>query len=111
MTNTPPTDSPIPNELRLATSLVLVNTGDGKGKTTAAIGTMVRALARGWKVACIQFLKSGDWKSGEETIGRQLGVDWDSIGDGFSWDSEDLERSAELALEAWELAADRKSVV
>ncbi len=107
MTNTPPTDSPIPNELRLATSLVLVNTGDGKGKTTAAIGTMVRALARGWKVACIQFLKSGDWKSGEETIGRQLGVDWDSIGDGFSWDSEDLERSAELALEAWELAAQR----
>ena len=76
MTDTPLTDTPIPDELRRAASLVLVNTGDGKGKTTAAIGTMVRAIARGWKVACIQFLKSGDWKSGEEKIGRQLGVDW-----------------------------------
>jgi len=107
MTDTPLTDTPIPDELRRAASLVLVNTGDGKGKTTAAIGTMVRAIARGWKVACIQFLKSGDWKSGEEKIGRQLGVDWDSIGDGFSWDSEDLEHSAGLALQAWTLAAER----
>ena len=107
MSETPLTDSPIPAELHRAPSLVLVNTGDGKGKTTAAVGTMVRALARGWKVACIQFLKSGDWKSGEETIGRRLGVDWDSIGDGFSWDSENLEHSAELARRAWELAARR----
>lgn len=107
MSETPLTDSPIPDELHRAPSLVLVNTGDGKGKTTAAVGTMVRALARGWKVACIQFLKSGEWKSGEETIGKQLGVDWDSVGDGFSWDSDDLEHSADLARQAWELAARR----
>ena len=49
---------------------------------------MLRGLARGWKVAVVQFVKSGDWKVGEEKIGRQLGVDWISVGDGFTWDSE-----------------------
>jgi cob(I)alamin adenosyltransferase len=69
---------------------VIVNTGDGKGKSTAAFGTMIRAVARGWRVSVIQFLKSGDWKVGEEKIGRDLGVDWWAIGDGFTWDSTDI---------------------
>jgi cob(I)alamin adenosyltransferase len=107
MSEQPPVESPIPEELRSAPSLVLVNTGDGKGKSTAAMGTIMRAVARGWRVACVQFIKSGEWKSGEEKIGRLLGVDWDSVGDGFSWDAENLDHSASLARQAWELAVSR----
>mgnify|MGYP001086922733 CR=1 FL=1 len=99
----PPTEHALPSDPSTPTSLLLVNTGDGKGKSTAAFGTMLRALARGWDVAVIQFIKSGDWKSGEETIARRLGVDWHVLGDGFSWDAEDLEKSAELARDAWAL--------
>jgi cob(I)alamin adenosyltransferase len=90
-------------------SLVLVNTGDGKGKTTAAMGTVVRGVARGWKVCVIQFIKSGRWRTGEERVARQLGVDWWATGDGFSWESEDLDWSAALARAAWEAARDRIS--
>jgi cob(I)alamin adenosyltransferase len=96
-----PTDDPRPKELRRATSLVLVNTGPGKGKTTAAMGVVVRGVARGWPVAVIQFLKSGKWRTGEEKVGRQLGVDWWAMGDGFTWDSEELSQDQALAAEAW----------
>jgi len=86
--------------------LVLVNTGDGKGKSTAAFGTMIRAVARGWSVAVVQFLKSGDWQVGEEKVLRGLGVDWFAIGDGFTWDSDDMEESEAIAREAWRKAAE-----
>jgi len=89
----------------IAPSLVLVNTGDGKGKSTAAFGVMLRALARGWRVAVVQFIKSDRWKVGEETMGVRLGVDWLKGGDGFTWLSKDLEESAGRAAAAWELAA------
>lgn len=52
----------------------------------------------------IQFLKSGDWSVGEEKVGRQLGIDWWAMGDGFTWDSEDLEESQAIAMAAWERA-------
>ncbi len=100
MTETPPTDIER-RPLRTVPSLVLVNTGDGKGKSTAAFGTALRALAQGWKVAVVQFLKSGEWKVGEQTIAEGLGVEWHALGDGFSWDSADLEASAEMARSAW----------
>ena len=86
-------------------SLVLVNTGDGKGKSTAAFGVVMRGVARGWRVSVIQFIKSGKWKVGEEKVARQLGVDWAKTGDGFTWLSDDLERSRARAGAAWELAA------
>lgn len=100
MAGEPPTEPP-ERPTRTAPSLVVVNTGDGKGKSTAAFGTMLRALARGWHVAVVQFLKSGDWDVGEETIARQLGVDWWALGEGFSWDSEDLEEDRRKASTAW----------
>jgi cob(I)alamin adenosyltransferase len=103
--STPPVDDPRPLGLHGAESLLLVNTGDGKGKSSAAFGVMVRSLARGWKVAVVQFVKSGDWKVGEELIGRQLGVDWFNEGDGFTWDSNDLEHDKELARAGWQRAA------
>lgn len=104
--DTPPIDPPPKADVRVP-SLVLVNTGDGKGKSTAAFGVMIRAVARGWKVAVIQFLKSGEWKVGEEEIGRRLGVDWWALGDGFTWDSSELSESQAIAQEAWTFAAER----
>ena len=99
-----PTDDPRPPELRRAPSLVLVNTGPGKGKTTAAIGVVVRSVARGWPVAVVQFLKSGNWHTGEEKVCRQLGVDWWAMGDGFTWDSSDLSVDEAVAAGAWQHA-------
>jgi len=104
-TDAPPTEHQEPPELRRADSLVLVNTGNGKGKSTAAFGTMLRAVARGWPVAVVQFLKSGKWNTGEEKVGRQLGVDWYAIGEGFTWDSEDLAEDEAVARDAWAHAA------
>jgi cob(I)alamin adenosyltransferase len=90
--------------MRTAKSLVLVNTGHGKGKSTAAFGTVIRAVAQGWPVAVVQFLKSGDWQVGEEKICRDLGVEWHAEGDGFTWDSEDLDESTAHAKGAWALS-------
>lgn len=86
-------------------SLVLVNTGNGKGKSTAAFGVLMRAVAREWRVCVIQFIKSDKWKVGEEKVARQLGVDWLKGGDGFTWESPDLDKSEGRAAAAWKLAA------
>ena len=103
----PPTEDPRQGGLRRAQSLVIVNTGHGKGKTTAAMGILMRAVARGWRCAVVQFIKSEEWKVGEEKIARRLGADWDTEGDGFSWDSEDLGESEATARSAWRLARER----
>ncbi len=103
MTSQPPTERPDPGSVR-APSIVIVNTGDGKGKSTAAFGTMLRAVARGWRVSVVQFLKSGEWKVGEEEVARRLGVDWWAIGDGFTWDADDISESEAIAREAWRFA-------
>jgi cob(I)alamin adenosyltransferase len=86
-------------------SLVLVNTGDGKGKSTAAFGVLMRAVARDWRVCVVQFIKSDRWKVGEEKVARSLGVDWFKGGDGFTWESPDLDQSRGRAVAAWQLAA------
>lgn len=99
-----PTDDPRPNELRRAPSLVLVNTGPGKGKTSAAMGVVMRGVARGWPVGVVQFIKSGTWKTGEEKVARRLEVDWWAIGEGFSWDSADLTEDQAVAAAAWDHA-------
>jgi cob(I)alamin adenosyltransferase len=85
-------------------SLVLVNTGDGKGKSTAAFGVAIRGIARGWRVCVIQFIKSDKWKIGEKQVISGLGADWLTGGDGFSWESPDLATSEERAQDAWRLA-------
>jgi cob(I)alamin adenosyltransferase len=100
-TDEPPVDKPDTSSARTVPSLVLVNTGEGKGKSTAAFGTVLRAVAMGWPVAVIQFLKSGGWQVGEEKICRELGVDWYAEGDGFTWNAEDLDQSRALAQAAW----------
>ena len=89
-----------------ARSIVLVNTGHGKGKSSAAFGVMVRGWARSWRVGVVQFVKGGRWKTGERKLADQLGIEWHTLGDGFTWESTDLERTAELGRAAWKVAAD-----
>lgn len=104
MSTTPPTEHAGPERPARAPSLVLVHTGDGKGKSTAAFGVLLRAVARDWSVAVVQFLKSGTWHVGEEQMARRLGVDWWAIGEGFTWDSDDLSEDEAVAREAWDHA-------
>lgn len=87
-------------------SLVLVNTGDGKGKTTAALGTAFRAAGRGWRVCVIQFMKDERWKTGEQEAAGKLGIEWWTLGDGFTWDSRDMNVTEAKARAAWEAAAE-----
>ena len=105
MTDTPPTEDPRPDGMERAVSLLLVNTGDGKGKSSAAFGVMLRSVAMGWPVVVLQFVKSGEWKVGEEKVGRQLGVEWHALGEGFTWDSANLDLDKSVAQRAWETAA------
>jgi cob(I)alamin adenosyltransferase len=103
-THEPPTEGPERATAHVS-SRVLVHTGDGKGKSSAAMGVMLRAVSAGWKVTVVQFLKSGKWHTGEEAAGKALGVDWWSLGDGFTWDSKDMDRTEAIAREAWLAAA------
>ncbi len=99
-----PTDTPKKDQFKTAPSIVVVNTGHGKGKSSAAFGVVLRSLALDWPVAVVQFLKSGDWHVGEEKMCRQLGVEWFAAGDGFTWDSDNLDESKAKAVAAWEFA-------
>jgi cob(I)alamin adenosyltransferase len=85
-------------------SIVLVNTGDGKGKSSAAFGVMGRGWARGWRVGVVQFMKGGKWNAGERKLADHLGVDWWTLGDGFTWESDDLDESAAKNRHAWLVA-------
>jgi cob(I)alamin adenosyltransferase len=87
-----------------AESIVLVNTGHGKGKSSAAFGVMGRAWARGWKVGVVQFIKGGKWKTGERKLADHLDVEWHTLGDGFTWESPDLDETAAKGRHAWEVA-------
>ena len=87
-------------------SMVIVNTGDGKGKSSSAFGVMLRAVARGWRVIVIQFIKSDKWQTGERQMAERLGVDWITGGDGFTWESDDMEATTRAAQDAWERAKD-----
>ncbi len=84
--------------------LVLVHTGDGRGKSTSAYGVILRMLGRKKNVALIQFLKheSGQW--GEIRAFKQLGLEPIKTGDGFTWTSKDLDETAARALHGWDIA-------
>jgi cob(I)alamin adenosyltransferase len=86
-------------------SLVLVNTGPGKGQSSAAFGVMVRGQMRGWTVGVVQFVKGGKWKTGERKLADQLGIEWHTLGDGFTWESTDLDETAAKGRHAWDVAA------
>jgi cob(I)alamin adenosyltransferase len=82
--------------------LIIVNTGNGKGKTTAALGMVMRSLGHGYKVAIVQFIK-GAWEPAEKAV---LGkwpeqLEFHAMGEGFTWDTQDRERDIEKATAAW----------
>ncbi|MCH7553173.1 MAG: cob(I)yrinic acid a,c-diamide adenosyltransferase [Chloroflexi bacterium] len=86
---------------RIKKGLVIINTGDGKGKTTAALGVLFRAWGRKYKVRMFQFIKHTGSQFGEQRAAKRIGVPMEALGDGFTWLSKDLERSAALAREQW----------
>jgi cob(I)alamin adenosyltransferase len=98
-------ENPIARSLRVAESLVLVMTGDGKGKSTAAYGTMLRAIDRSQKVSVVQFAVPNDWTTGEENVAQSLGVAWFAVRDARDGEaSAELVESARCAQIAWETA-------
>ena len=88
--------------------LVIVNTGDGKGKSTAAFGLALRAFGRqhvhGKQVKIFQFMKVPTARFGEHRMFEQIGLPIEGLGDGFSWKSKDLDYSAQLARDGWQRA-------
>ncbi|HEY5476591.1 MAG TPA: cob(I)yrinic acid a,c-diamide adenosyltransferase [Tepidiformaceae bacterium] len=84
--------------------LVIVYTGDGKGKTTAALGVLFRAWGHRQRVIVLQFIKSGRPPAGEHEAADRLGIEVAALGDGFTWLSKDIEQTASLATDAWERA-------
>ena len=91
--------------------LLIVHTGKGKGKSTAAFGLLLRAVGRGFRCGVVQFGK-GAWQSGERTAIERFGdqVQWHTLGEGFTWETQDRARDVEAARRAWaktlELMAD-----
>ncbi len=98
---TPPTAKPYAPREGERRGLLIVNTGDGKGKSTAAFGLALRAHGRGKQVKVYQFIKPDGARFGEHRVFEQLGIPVVGLGDGFSWKSKDLDHSAELARAGW----------
>ncbi len=102
---TPPTEARYEKPDGERRGLVLVHTGDGKGKSTAAFGLALRAHGRAKAVKIYQFMKVPSARFGEHRMFEQLGIPIEGLGDGFSWKSRDLEHSAQLARDGWQRAA------
>jgi len=88
--------------------LIVVNTGNGKGKTTAALGMVMRSLGHGYRVAIVQFIK-GAWEPAEKQVlshwvPHQL--EFHALGEGFTWETQDRERDIQIAQQAWQKAGD-----
>ena len=99
-------DAEVASKPIAAKGLLMVHTGPGKGKSTAGFGLVLRALGHGWKVGVVQFGK-GAWRSGERTMLELLGkerVSWHTLGEGFTWETQDRARDEAAARKAWEKA-------
>jgi cob(I)alamin adenosyltransferase len=87
--------------------LIIVHTGNGKGKTTAALGLLLRSWGRGLRVCVIQFVKNDKAQFGEHKAAKKLDIEFISSGDGFTWLSKDLDESAARARHGWEIAKEK----
>lgn len=88
-------------------ALTIVYTGNGKGKTTAALGVVLRAWGRGLKVVMLSFIKSETSNYGEERAGKKLGIEMIPLGGGFTWLSKDLEKDRALAQKLWGICKEK----
>jgi cob(I)alamin adenosyltransferase len=98
-------DAEVAGKTIVAKGLLIVHTGPGKGKSTAAFGLMLRALGRGFKVGVVQFIK-GAWETGERLAFERFGdqIVWRTMGEGFTWETQDRARDVAAASAAWNAA-------
>jgi cob(I)alamin adenosyltransferase len=87
--------------------LLMVNTGNGKGKTTCALGLMMRAAGQGLACCMIQFIKSRNDRYGEHHSAEKLGIEVHTMGDGFTWDTKNPEQDKETARRTWALCVEK----
>jgi cob(I)alamin adenosyltransferase len=106
MTKTNPS-SQTTHRVRQKKGLVIVNTGKGKGKTTAALGMLIRAWGRDMNVGVVQFIKHEKARFGEIKAAERMNIDWISTGDGFTWTSQDMDETEAKAIHGWQLAQER----
>jgi cob(I)alamin adenosyltransferase len=95
------------NNKQVKKGLVIVNTGNGKGKSTSAFGVLLRAWGRGLRVCVIQFIKAETGQWGEVKAAKKLGIDWFTTGDGFTWTSKDMDETVARARNGWEIAKEK----
>ncbi len=97
-----------PGQREKKKGLIMIHTGDGKGKTTAALGVAFRAAGNGMKVAIIQFIK-GKWKYGELAAAKRMNppIEIHPMGEGFTWDTQNRVRDIEKTKEAWKLCQEK----
>jgi len=87
--------------------LLIVQTGNGKGKTTAALGLLMRAAGRGLNCCMIQFMKSRNDRYGEHVAAEKLGIEVHTMGDGFTWDTKNPEQDRQTARATWRLCVEK----
>jgi cob(I)alamin adenosyltransferase len=94
-------------EMKAEKGLIIVNTGNGKGKTTAALGMVLRSLGHGYRVAIIQFIK-GAWEPAEKAVLEKWPdqLEFYAMGEGFTWETQDRERDIQKATQAWQKATE-----
>ncbi len=105
----PPLENPIPKTAkRKKKGLIMVNTGDGKGKTTAALGVAMRCVGNKMNVLMIQFIK-GAWKYGELEVAKKLAsyLEIKPMGEGFTWDTKDRARDIKMTEKAWDFGKEK----
>jgi cob(I)alamin adenosyltransferase len=98
-------DAEVASKTIASKGLLMVNTGPGKGKSTASFGLVLRALGHGWRVGVVQFIK-GAWHTGERTALERFSdlVEWHTMGEGFTWETQDRQRDIAAAGRAWATA-------
>jgi cob(I)alamin adenosyltransferase len=98
-------DAEVASKTIVSKGLLMVHTGPGKGKSTAAFGLVLRALGHGWPVGVVQFVK-GAWDTGEKHALERFGdlIQWHTMGEGFTWETQDRQRDIAAAGRAWEMA-------
>ncbi|CAI3956783.1 ATP:corrinoid adenosyltransferase (BtuR) (PDB:4HUT) [Commensalibacter communis] len=86
--------------------LVMVHTGSGKGKSTAAFGLVFRNLGYGRKCAVVQFIKAPEWQTGERKMADRFPdlLEWHTLGEGFTWDTQDKQKDIASCAKAWDVA-------